>query len=60
MLLYDAIEMRFRELEVTKEPSCPICGENPTISELIDYEEFCGIRGGTTAEQEAVPEITVK
>jgi len=60
LLLYDAIEMRFRELEITKEPSCPICGENPTISELIDYEEFCGIRGGTTAEQELVPEITVK
>ncbi len=36
--------MRFRELRLQKDPECPICGENPTIHELIDYEEFCGVR----------------
>src|SRR2546428_9499384 len=37
--------MTFRELKLRKNPECPICGTNPTIKELIDYEEFCGLRG---------------
>jgi adenylyltransferase/sulfurtransferase len=45
LLLYDALEMTFREMKVRKNPRCPICGENPTIRELIDYHEFCGVRG---------------
>ena len=43
LLLFDALKMKFRELKLRKNPDCPICGENPTIRELIDYEEFCGI-----------------
>ncbi|ODU01468.1 MAG: molybdenum cofactor biosynthesis protein MoeB, partial [Planctomycetes bacterium SCN 63-9] len=45
LLLYDALDMSFREMKVRKNPKCPICGPNPTIRELIDYQEFCGIRG---------------
>jgi molybdopterin/thiamine biosynthesis adenylyltransferase/rhodanese-related sulfurtransferase/molybdopterin converting factor small subunit len=42
LLLFDAWRMRFRELKLRKNPECPVCGDNPTIKELIDYEEFCG------------------
>jgi molybdopterin/thiamine biosynthesis adenylyltransferase/rhodanese-related sulfurtransferase len=45
LLLYDALEMAFREMKVRKNPRCPICGPNPTITQLIDYQEFCGVRG---------------
>ncbi|MCA1635283.1 MAG: molybdopterin-synthase adenylyltransferase MoeB [Acidobacteria bacterium] len=44
LLLFDAWGMRFRELRLRKDPACPVCGENPTVRELIDYEEFCGLR----------------
>ena len=43
LLLYDALEMTFREMKVRKNPRCPICGPNATIRELIDYQEFCGV-----------------
>ena len=43
LVLFDALKLRFRELELRKDPACPICGINPTIRELIDYEAFCGI-----------------
>jgi sulfur-carrier protein adenylyltransferase/sulfurtransferase len=43
LILFDALKLRFRELELRKDPACPICGTNPTIHELIDYEAFCGI-----------------
>ncbi len=43
LLLFDALGMKFRELKLRKDPACPICGEHPTIRELIDYEQFCGI-----------------
>src|SRR3954447_10451779 len=43
LLLYDALGMSFREMKLRKDPSCPVCGENPTVNELIDYQEFCGI-----------------
>jgi adenylyltransferase/sulfurtransferase len=43
LLLFDAWKMRFRELKLRKNPACPICGEHPTIHELIDYEAFCGL-----------------
>jgi adenylyltransferase/sulfurtransferase len=42
-LLYDALKMRFRELKIPKDPECPVCGLHPTITKLIDYEQFCGI-----------------
>ena len=43
LLLYDALDMSFREMKVRKNPRCPICGPEPTIRELIDYQEFCGV-----------------
>jgi sulfur-carrier protein adenylyltransferase/sulfurtransferase len=43
LLLFDALKLRFRELQLRKDPACPICGPNPTVRELIDYEAFCGI-----------------
>ena len=45
LLVLDAMKMHFRELKLRKDPNCPVCGEHPTITELIDYEQFCGIRG---------------
>jgi sulfur-carrier protein adenylyltransferase/sulfurtransferase len=59
LLLVDALAMRFRELRVRKNPECPVCGTNPTVKELIDYNQFCGIRG-EEAEAPAsakIPEI---
>src|SRR4051812_16125569 len=44
LLLFNAWEMTFRQLKLRKDPTCPICGDNPTITGLIDYEEFCGLR----------------
>ncbi len=43
LLLFDALEMRFRELKLRRDPACPLCGASPTIRSLIDYEEFCGV-----------------
>src|ERR1041385_6692450 len=45
LLLVDALGMKFRELKLRKNPDCPVCGKHPTVTELIDYNEFCGIRG---------------
>ena len=45
LLLVDALDMRFRELRVRKNPDCPVCGNHPTVTRLIDYEQFCGTRG---------------
>jgi molybdopterin/thiamine biosynthesis adenylyltransferase/rhodanese-related sulfurtransferase len=60
LLLFDALGMRFRELKLHKNPACPICGEHRTITKLIDYEEFCGIRGEETpvAVTTGIPEVT--
>ena len=52
LVLVDALAMRFRELRVRKNPECPVCGANPTVKELIDYNQFCGIRG---EEPESTP-----
>ena len=64
LLLVDALAMRFRELKLRKNPDCPVCGPHPTVTKLIDYEQFCGIRGeesavgtSTTGNQ---PEIQVE
>jgi molybdopterin/thiamine biosynthesis adenylyltransferase/rhodanese-related sulfurtransferase len=45
LLLYDALQMKFQEFKVRRNPKCPMCGDKPTISKLIDYEQFCGMRG---------------
>jgi molybdopterin/thiamine biosynthesis adenylyltransferase/rhodanese-related sulfurtransferase len=59
LLLFDALGMKFRELKLKKNPACPLCGPNPTITKLIDYEEFCGIRGEEApAPPTTVPEMT--
>jgi molybdopterin/thiamine biosynthesis adenylyltransferase/rhodanese-related sulfurtransferase len=59
LLLFDALEMRFRELKLRKNPECPLCGEKRTITKLIDYAEFCGIRGEEAPQPvTTVPEIT--
>jgi len=59
LLLFDALQLRFRELRLRKNPECPACGARPTIDHLIDYEEFCGIRGQEAAEpMNGIPEIT--
>ncbi len=60
LLLFDALMMKFRELKLRKNPDCPVCGEKRTITKLIDYQEFCGIRGEETAPAVSVPEITPK
>ena len=43
-MIYDALKMKFRELKLRKDPECPVCGTHPSVSRLIDYEQFCGIR----------------
>lgn len=73
LLLYDALAMQFRELRFARDPDCPICGQHPTITALIDYQEFCGLPAQghtfheTVHEQSqqptttmALPEITVE
>ena len=63
LLLVDALSMSFRELKLRKNPECPVCGTNPTVIELIDYNQFCGIapepaHGAET--KNGIPQITVK
>ena len=61
LVLFDALGMKFREMKLRKDKDCPICGENPTIRELIDYEQFCGIPSAADEEAEnAKWEISVK
>lgn len=59
LLLFDAWKMAFRELKLKKDPACPLCGDNPTIRELIDYEEFCGLKAPVEAKPE-IEELTAK
>jgi rhodanese-related sulfurtransferase len=54
LLLFDAWKMRFRELKLRRDAECPICGPNATIHELIDYEEFCGLKSVATQDTAAV------
>jgi adenylyltransferase/sulfurtransferase len=55
LLLIDALDMKFREVRLKKNPGCSVCGENPTVKELIDYEIFCGIRDEREPELEIGP-----
>ena len=62
LLLVDALNMRFRELKLRKNPECPVCGEHPTVTKLIDYQQFCGIAPAAKEEQavkNGIPQITV-
>jgi adenylyltransferase/sulfurtransferase len=63
-LIYDALRMRFRELKLRRDPECPVCGDRPTVRELIDYEQFCGVRPAAepaaAAAAPAEDEVTVE
>ncbi len=61
LLLVDALSMSFRELKLRKNPDCVVCGPNPTVTELIDYEQFCGVRQeDPMSREETIPAITVQ
>jgi sulfur-carrier protein adenylyltransferase/sulfurtransferase len=63
LLLVDALTMRFRELKLHKNPQCPVCGSNPTVTQLIDYQHFCGIVPETPEEKavkNGIPQLAVK
>jgi adenylyltransferase/sulfurtransferase len=61
LLLVDALSMRFRELKLRKNPDCVVCGPNPTVTRLVDYEAFCGIQPEAAAgSSNGVPEISVE
>ena len=51
LLLYDALAMRFRELKLRKNPECPVCGDHPTVTRLIDYHQFCGVPRQEAAQE---------
>ncbi len=59
LLLFNALDMQFRELKLRRDPQCPVCGEQPTITELIDYEQFCGIVPPTEVAENP-DEVTVQ
>lgn len=52
LLIFDALKLSFRELQLRRDPDCPVCGDNPTVTELIDYERFCGIEPIAEDEQD--------
>src|SRR5580765_729871 len=60
LLLFNALDMKFRELKLRRDPQCPICGDNPTITKLIDYEQFCGITPEPAANAANPDEVTVQ
>jgi sulfur-carrier protein adenylyltransferase/sulfurtransferase len=60
LMIYDALEMSYRSVKVRKDPECPVCGKNPTITELIDYEAFCGAVSDEAAEAVQGSTITAK
>ena len=63
LLLVDALTMRFRELKLRKNPDCPVCGKNPTVTELIDYNQFCGIANEPPVDapiKNGIPQISVR
>ena len=60
LLLVDALGMKFRELKLRKNPDCPVCGAHPTVTKLIDYNQFCGIRGEEKPVTTGVPEMQVE
>jgi len=60
LLLFDALHLKFRELKLRKNPECPVCGAHPTITKLIDYDQFCGVRGEDHIVPVTVPEISAR
>jgi len=60
LILLNALDMKFRELKLRRDPECPICGDNPTITKLIDYEQFCGITAEPAVAAFNPDEVTVQ
>ena len=60
LLLFNALDMKFRELKLRRDPQCPVCGENPTVRELIDYEQFCGVLPEPVVSGRHADEVTVQ
>jgi adenylyltransferase/sulfurtransferase len=63
LLLIDVLNMRFREIKLGKNPDCPVCGHHPTVTELIDYQQFCGLTPNSHEEKKlknGIPQLTVK
>jgi sulfur-carrier protein adenylyltransferase/sulfurtransferase len=60
LMLYNALDMKFREVKLRRDPACPVCGENPTVTELIDYEMFCGIQPVAENSSENPDEVSVQ
>ncbi|MGW4643482.1 adenylyltransferase/sulfurtransferase MoeZ [Sphaerisporangium sp. NPDC004334] len=60
LMIYDALEMKYRDVKVRKDPECPLCGKNPTITELIDYEAFCGTISDEAAQAATGSTITAQ
>ncbi len=63
LLLYNALDMKFREVKLQKDPECPVCGKHPTVTHLIDYEQFCGMALGqeqAPARAHGIAEITAR
>ena len=60
LLLFEALEMKFREVRLRRDPQCPLCGENPTITKLIDYQQFCGITPHPAQPESNPDEVSVQ
>ncbi|MEW6159055.1 MAG: molybdopterin-synthase adenylyltransferase MoeB [Verrucomicrobiota bacterium] len=60
LLMFNALDMKFRELKLRRDPQCPICGDQPTIKELIDYEQFCGLTPESETPSQNPDEVTVQ
>jgi molybdopterin/thiamine biosynthesis adenylyltransferase/rhodanese-related sulfurtransferase len=60
LMVYDALEMEYRKIKVRKDPNCAVCGEHPTVTELIDYDAFCGVVSDEAQEAAAGSTITVQ
>ncbi len=59
LLLFDALQMTFRTLKLKRDPNCPVCGDNPTVKELIDYDQFCGITPPAQTEAPVEPDFEI-
>lgn len=60
LLILDALQMRFREIKLRRDPQCPLCGENRSITKLIDYERFCGLKSAAAVQGANPDEVTVQ
>ena len=60
LLYFDALKMKFREFNLRRDPHCPVCGDSPTITEPVDYEQFCGVASATTIPTVSVRELKQK